>query len=248
MDAVIPARSGSKSIPHKNIRPFHHKPLLFHSIDFILPFPWIRHIYFTTDSPEYIQLVQSHYATWIEQKKIICILRPPELAQDLTTDLEVFQHVIQFLLQQSIPLPHSFLHLRPTFPIRKKEDFECLYHLWTLVQGSYDSLRSVIPCDLLPQKMYWIGDCLDPIPHKVLQPYFPQWYTISEPYNEPRQKFPTAFVHNGCYDVIKVDTLMHKQSMTGSKIFPFEMKPDQNYDIDTPQDWYHSEQEAMKIS
>jgi len=32
--AIIPARSGSKSLPHKNIKLLNGKPLLAHSIDY----------------------------------------------------------------------------------------------------------------------------------------------------------------------------------------------------------------------
>ena len=48
--AVVPARSGSKSIKHKNIKKFDGKPLLAHSIITAKRSKKIKNIIFSSDS------------------------------------------------------------------------------------------------------------------------------------------------------------------------------------------------------
>jgi CMP-N-acetylneuraminic acid synthetase len=246
IDVVIPARSGSKSIPHKNIQLLNGKRLIFHTFDFILGVNGIRNIYFTTDSDMYINLVKENYPN---ETKIRYIQRPETLAMDDTTDYEVFQHVIEDIQKRYgySSLPTCFLHLRPTFPIRKRKDLEDMFSIWKMVYNQYDSMRSVIPTDILPQKMYWITkpNPLYGVKYELI-PYFHRWEGIKEPYNEARQKFPSAYIHNGCYDIVKVSTILRKRSMTGESILPYEMKEEDDYDIDTEKDWRNVENGLAK--
>lgn len=48
--AIIPARSGSKSIPNKNIRLIHGKPMSAYSIEHALDSKWINRVIVSTDS------------------------------------------------------------------------------------------------------------------------------------------------------------------------------------------------------
>ena len=54
--AVIPARSGSKRLPVKNVRKLAGRPLVFYTLDSVLGHSEITKIIFTTDSEEYINL------------------------------------------------------------------------------------------------------------------------------------------------------------------------------------------------
>ena len=77
--AIIPARSGSKRLPNKNIRDLGGRPLLFHTIDAVLDHEVITEVIFTTDSKEYIDLVRSEYG-----QAVNCVHRPEEFAADTT--------------------------------------------------------------------------------------------------------------------------------------------------------------------
>ncbi len=50
--AIIPARSGSKGIPNKNIRIVRGRPLVYYSINNAIESTLITDIIVTTDSPE----------------------------------------------------------------------------------------------------------------------------------------------------------------------------------------------------
>ena len=54
--AIIPARSGSKGLPNKNISPILGKPLLSYSISFAKNIPSINRVFCSTDSSEYAEI------------------------------------------------------------------------------------------------------------------------------------------------------------------------------------------------
>ena len=57
-------------------------------------------------------------------------------------------------------------------------------------------------------------------------------HETKEAYNQPRQILPTTYWQNGCVDVIRLDTILAKQSMTGQLIVPMIMKQPLQCDLD----------------
>jgi len=88
--AIIPARGGSKGIPHKNIRPFSGYPLIAWSIAAARQAKAVTRTLVSTDDEEIAALARQFGAE-------TPFLRPTELAQDNTTDLPVFQHALRWL-------------------------------------------------------------------------------------------------------------------------------------------------------
>ena len=88
--ALVPARSGSKSIKDKNILEFRGKPLLAHSIQQALDSQYIDKVYLSTDSPQYAEIGKSCGAE-------VPFLRPESISGDFATDFEVFEHFLSFL-------------------------------------------------------------------------------------------------------------------------------------------------------
>ena len=77
--ALIPARSGSKGLPHKNIKDYEDIPLLVHSINIAKQCDYINDIVVTTDSEEYKIIAEKYGAN--------CpFLRPTEISDDLSND------------------------------------------------------------------------------------------------------------------------------------------------------------------
>jgi CMP-N,N'-diacetyllegionaminic acid synthase len=113
--ALIPARSGSKSLPHKNIRPFAGKPLLAHSILQAKACPAVDRVIVSTDSEEYAAIARDYGAE-------VPFLRPADISGDAATDLQVFQHALGWLAERERAVPGYCVHLRPTHPNRKVSD------------------------------------------------------------------------------------------------------------------------------
>ena len=147
--ALIPARSGSKSVPDKNVRLVAGKPLLAHSIEHALAAPSITRTLVSTDSEAYAALAREYGAE-------VPFLRSAEFAQDLSTDLEVFTHALAWLQEHEDYLPDVCVHLRPTSPVRRIEDIEAVIRI-LLENKNLHSVRSVYPASDPPFKM-WFRD------------------------------------------------------------------------------------------
>ncbi|MBE3117643.1 MAG: acylneuraminate cytidylyltransferase family protein [Candidatus Atribacteria bacterium] len=113
--AVIPARSGSKGLPGKNIRLLAGLPLIAHSIEFARLCPAITRTIVSTDSEE-IATVARHYGAEVP------FMRPRELAQDDTPMWPVLRHALQTVEQMENRAYDFLILLDPTSPGRIPSD------------------------------------------------------------------------------------------------------------------------------
>ncbi len=95
--AVIPARGGSKRIPHKNIRSFFGKPIIAYSIEQALASGLFDHVIVSTDD-EAIASVAREYGAETP------FIRPVELADDYTGTNAVVKHAIEWYQEQGEPV------------------------------------------------------------------------------------------------------------------------------------------------
>ena len=225
--ALIPARGGSKSIPKKNIKKYKKYPLLVHSINSAKEIPCISRVVVSTDSLEIKKIAVKNGAD-------VPFLRPYEISGDLSPDLDCFEHYLQWLKINRQILPDIIIHLRPTYPERNNDIVSKCLKKFISIRHHYDSLRSVIPIDKSLFKMYTIDK-----KKMSLRPTYKKFNEIQEPYNQARQILPVTYLHNGCVDIINKKTI-ENGSMTGNVIYPFVMSKEENYDIDTTEDWNRS--------
>ena len=227
---LIPARSGSKGIIDKNIKILQNKPLLCHSIDQAKASKYYKNkqmrIVVTTDSENYANIAQEYGAE-------VPILRPSEISQDLSTDLEFMKHMYNYLKENENYNPDIILQLRPTQPMRKIDDIDKCLELFINNYKDYDSLRTVVPFEKSPFKMYIKKD-------NILMPLFKTLEVndkiIIEPYNQCRQLLPETYLHNGYIDILK-PYLLEQDKISGDKIYPYLMNKEDTIDIDTLDDW-----------
>ena len=218
---IIPARSGSKGIKNKNIMDFNGKPLLAWSIEQAQKCKYEMKIIVSTDSQEYADISTKYGAE-------VPFLRPLEISDDLSTDFEFIKHCVDFLKQNENYISDIILQLRPTSPTRNIEDINNALDLFIKNRNKYDSLRSVIPFEKSPFKMYTSKN-------DKLIPLFNEINIIKEPYNQPRQILPQCYLHNGYIDILNT-TLLNKNTISGKNILPFIMKETNNIDIDYVKD------------
>ncbi|MDQ7799478.1 MAG: acylneuraminate cytidylyltransferase family protein [Candidatus Edwardsbacteria bacterium] len=214
--ALIPARSGSKSIINKNIRLLGGKPLLAYSIEHARRSKKITRIIVSTDSRRYAAIANKYGAE-------TPFLRPREMSGDRSTDLEVFIHALEWLRLNEDYQPEICVHLRPTYPIRNSEDIDKMVRIITENPG-IDSVRSVVPAPETPFKMWFRDEA------GKLSPVIKS--SIKEAYNMPRQSLPKAYLQNASIDVIRTNVILNKRSMTGDVIHGYVM--DHFWDIDRP--------------
>lgn len=225
--AIIPARSGSKSVKHKNIKLIDGKPMLAYSIEHAQKSNYINRIIVSTDSEEYAGIAREYGAE-------TPFIRPDEYATDTALDIDVFVHALQFLKREEDYEPDIVVHLRPTYPIRNVSDIDAMIEM-LISNPSADSIRSVSAAKEVPHKMWYLAN--DRIMTPILQ-------DIPEAYNKPRQQLPRILYQNANIDVVRTSVVLEQHSMSGRKIMGYEMKD--NFDIDTEDDFERAS-EYLKI-
>lgn len=227
--ALIPARSGSKSLPDKNVRDFAGKPLLAHSIEQALAARSIDRVIVSTDSERYAAIAREFGAQ-------TPFLRPAELATDDATDLVVFQHALAWLRDHEGWIPEILVHLRPTYPRRDPADIDRVVELLA-GDPQLDSVRSIAPATETPFKMWTRGSdgLLTPVADLGI-----------EAYNQPRQSLPAAYLQNACIDAVRARVVLEQRSMTGRRILGYLMQD--NLDIDTLSDFERARAHPLEAS
>lgn len=139
---IIPARAGSRRIPGKNMKPLCGKPLIQWTLDVALDTlgrtPGCD-ISVSTDCPEVAALADS--------QRIHVINRPPELASDTATTVDVVKHA---LTQQMGRYFDAVMVLQPTNPLRIAEDVDAAVGLL----GGYDSVCSMVDVSKSHPELY----------------------------------------------------------------------------------------------
>ena len=224
--ALIPARGGSKGIPHKNIRPFAGLPLIAYSIAAALQAETVTRVIVSTDDQE-IAEVARHFGAETP------FLRPAELAADGTTDLPVFQHALHWLVEHENYHPEIILHLHATSPVRPKGFVDQAVHrLWEHPEA--ECVRSVVSPGQNPYKMWQIDSQSGRMIPLLAVP------GISEPYNTPRQLLPAVYLQTGHVNAIRPAAIL-QGSMTGKVILPLMIDARYEVDMDTLADWERGE-------
>ena len=220
--AVIPARGGSKGIPRKNIRLFAGHPLIAYSIQAGLSAQTVTRVIVSTDDEEIAEVARRCGAE-------TPFMRPAEHAQDLTTDLPVFQHALAWLAEHEDYHPDVVVQLRPTSPLRPPSLVDEAVNL-LLDHPEADSVRGVVPAGQNPHKM-WRIDPQTGRMHGLLEVE-----GLVEPYNAPRQALPAVYWQTGHIDAIR-PRVFARGLMSGDVILPVMIDPAYTVDIDTPKDW-----------
>jgi N-acylneuraminate cytidylyltransferase/CMP-N,N'-diacetyllegionaminic acid synthase len=117
---LIAARSGSKSVPHKNIKLLNGKPLLAYRIQTALKSDFSNAVWISTDSEEYAQIAKEFGAK-------VPFIRPNELAQDSSSSVEVVLHAMQFAEENQYEFDYIGL-LEPTSPFISEKQLNDAIH------------------------------------------------------------------------------------------------------------------------
>ena len=107
---IIPARSGSKGLPNKNMLFLDGKPMIFHTIQAAIDSGCFKkeNIYVSTDSLLYKEICETTGVT--------VVIRPDELATDFTTSFQLNEHFLK-----DFPDNQIFVFLQATSPLRTGE-------------------------------------------------------------------------------------------------------------------------------
>jgi N-acylneuraminate cytidylyltransferase len=216
---VIPARGGSKGIPHKNIKLLAGKPLICYSIDVARQFCDDNDICVTTDDQEIITLVENYGLK-------VPFVRPAELATDTCGSSEVIAHAYQFYADKGCHYDAIVL-LQPTSPFRK---VEFIKEAVALYEESIDMVTSVRPAACNP---YYDG--FEENDDGLLQ------ISKGDGTIVRRQEAPKVWQQNGSIYVINPKSLIEKGMGAFSRIKKYAMPESYSVDLDTMLDWKMAE-------
>ena len=217
--AVIPARSGSKSVVDKNIKMLGGYPLIAYSIAAAQLASEIDRVIVSTDSEKYSNIARKYGAE-------VPFLRPPEISSDDSTDYEWVKHTIDWMQDKNGFVPNYLVHLRPTTPLREIEVIDNAIR-YMMKNANATALRSAHKTHLTPYKIFKLnGEYMKP---------FLSYEGIAEFYNLPRQFFKDAYIPNGYVDIIRPSILMKTGLLHGNRIKLWETE--QIPDIDRIEDF-----------
>jgi CMP-N-acetylneuraminic acid synthetase len=217
--ALIPARAGSKRIANKNIRDLDGKPLIAYTIEAAKKAKKIERIIVSTDSKTIADISKQYGAE-------APFLRPTDISQSHSTEMEFFDHALNWLSLNENYVPDLIVLLYPTCPFRKPESIDIAIDLMQKYPEA-DSLRSIRLCTEHPYKMW-----------KIENNYLKPFINSSEPniHTLSYQLLPTVYIQNACIYITKRNTIRNKRSPTGDVIIPFVMDELESLDINNPLD------------
>lgn len=227
--ALIPARSGSKGVPNKNMRLLGGRRLIDWSILAALKTPLIDRVIVSTDSLEYLEHAKKTGAD-------VPFIRPKEISQDNSTDYEFILHALDWLKKNSTE-PEYIVHLRPTTPIRDPYVINRAISEFINTKENITAIRSVHEMSESAYKTFEINDkgCLQRLASNS---------TDLDLANLGRQSFPKTYIANGYVDVLSTKFIRDNKLIHGSRVHAFMTNP--TGEIDTENDFMHLEYELLQ--
>ncbi len=200
--AIIPARSGSKSVTDKNIKLLSGHPLIAYSIVAAKLSKEIKRVVVSTDSEEYAEIAKKYGAE-------VPFIRPEIYSKDSSTDRDFFIHAMNWFKDNENTVPEYWVQLRPTTPLRNPEKIDKAISM-ILSDDTATSLRSGHKAPESPLKWFIKRDN-----------YF-KGLIENEEYNLPKQSFEDVYIPDGYVDIVKASFLLNNEKIHGENIIAFE--------------------------
>lgn len=216
---IIPARGGSKGIPHKNIKPLNGKPLIHYTIDVARCIVDDEDICVSTDDSEIIHCVEQ---TGLR----VPFVRPAELATDTVGTYEVLLHALNFYEKKGKVYDVVML-LQNTSPFRTvKQVKEAL----SLYCEDVDMVVSVKECPANPY-------------YNVFEENAEGFLHVCKGDGTifRRQDAPKVYEYNGAIYIMNAAVLKTTHMHNMQNRVKYEMDDLTSFDLDTMWDWQMAE-------
>ena len=204
--SVIPARSGSKGVPGKNLRLLGEAPLFAWSIMCSKQSTKINQTIVSTNSQDYAELARKWGAD-------VPFLRPESISQDDSTDLDFVLHLLSFL-EKTSTVPDLLIHLRPTTPFRNPSMVDAAIESVIENYQKITALRSVHEMSESAYKSFEIDK-----DNKLIASFTKNESLDSS--NMNRQNFPSTYTANGYVDILLPGRVLETGTLHGNNVKPF---------------------------
>lgn len=197
--ALIPARSGSKRVADKNIRPLAGHPVIAYTIAAARQSRIFSAILVSTDSEQYAEVARNYGAE-------VPFLRPTEISGDVSPDIEWIEFTLKRLKEMGREYD-CFSILRPTSPFRLPETIQRAWKEFLAEEG-VDSLRAVEKCREHPGKM-WVVRGKRMVPLLPMGPAELPWHST------PYQALPEVYSQNASLEIAYSRVVFEKRTIAG---------------------------------
>lgn len=211
--AIIPARSGSKGLPHKNILNLYGKPLIAWTIEAALKSNQFQKVILSTDSKQYGEIGREYGAEVIYRDECISNDKASsfDVIKDLFTKIEI-KNLDYFVL------------LQPTSPLRDEKHINEAIKIFEKNIIYYDTLVSV-------KEAHKSADLIKPIDNTMSLKYFDKDFS-----NYKRQEY-IEYEPNGAIFISKIKSYLKIGHFFGKQGIAYIMNEEDSIDIDGRNDF-----------
>ena len=215
--AIIPARSGSKGLPEKNILDLNGHPLMYYTIKAALKSGCFDTVMVSTDSEKYADIAKSCGAE-------VPFLRTEELSSDTAGSWDVVREV----LTQYKVMGNSFDYvalMQPTSPLRNAEDIKNAFKML-----SRDNVHTVVSVTEVEHPVQW---CFTMSESNSMKTY------AASPYNHMRrQDLEAHYRENGAIYIVNASKILNRDyNYYGDNCYGYVMPRERSIDIDNNMDF-----------
>jgi CMP-N-acetylneuraminic acid synthetase len=219
--AIVPARSGSKGVPDKNISELDGVSLIGHAGRCLAELEWLDAAVISTDSERYAEEGRKYQLD-------APFLRPADLASDQASAVDTALHALEASEKYYGTRFDVLLIVEPTSPMRKSDDIYQVTKL--LVETAADSVVAVSP---LSSKYH-------PLKVLTLEGGYLMNYEAAGQSIVARQQLSKLYIRNGvCYAVTR-DCLLRERKLFTSNTRPYVIEREL-VNIDDPIDFAWAE-------
>lgn len=216
--AIIPARSGSKGLPNKNIKLLNEKPLIGYTIEAAKNSGICDTVFVSTDSTDYAE-VSKKFGAYIP------FLRDASLAEDSSKISDTIIDILEKLESEGKKYDY-FILLQPTSPLRGQNDIINAYKL--LKEKNANSIISVCEAEHSPLWMNNLDEDLS-------------MDNFIKDLNKNRQELKKYYRINGAIYLSRVDYYKKNRNFYENLSFAYIMSMEKSVDIDTLLDFKFAE-------
>jgi len=216
---IIPARGGSKRIPHKNIKDFNGKPIIAYSIEIALKSNCFDRVIVSTDDDEIAEVAKAYGAE-------VPFVRPALLAGDFIGLLPVIKNAIDWLDSNNSKL-QNICCISATAPLIQKNFIQESYEQFIETKADYCFGVTTFP--------FPIQRAIKITKKNRVEMFYSQYFDVrsqdlEESYHDAGQFYwgtPLAF---------REERILFSKSSS-----PYIIPRHLVQDIDTPEDWFRAE-------
>jgi CMP-N,N'-diacetyllegionaminic acid synthase len=206
--AVIPARGGSKRLPHKNILPLAGHPVIAYTIKAAQGATRLTDWLVSTDDEKIAAVARLYGAP-------VPFLRPADLAGDADRNSAVIRHALKWMESATGVRYDMIMLLQPTCPVRKSEHIDqAIDLLWA---SPLDTLASV------KGPIYKRDPYIKAVRDGVLEPYNP---------TEDENNWEPCYIYNAAIYAMKRDYFLQENRFVSRRSVPLVMDRFHSADID----------------